>query len=255
MKHPQFISQSLRRISPKLWQYLKYRQYLLDEKSEREIHLVGQFIDPSRAALDIGVHLGMYTRHFARFTASVIGFEANPDSASFASQSLRGIATIHWVALSSQNGLDNLRIPVDGANGGEAALGTLSPVNQLGGRRYWEVQVPTKRLDDYELPPVGFIKVDVEGHEEAVLNGGENLLMRDRPICMIELEERHNANVIGRVTQHFLNWNYRVVFYNGSRFSDVQEFDVTRHQDPNCSLYINNFFFLPHESPCLLGLR
>ena len=35
--------------------------------------------------------------------------------------------------------------------------------------------VPKKRLDDFDLPPVGFIKIDVEGHEESVLHGAEGL--------------------------------------------------------------------------------
>ena len=86
--------------------------------------------------MDIGVHLGFYSRHFAKYANSVIGFETNPDSAIFAKRSLAGLATIEWVALSSEAGTGRLRVPLEGANGGEAALGTLSHTNRLGGLHF-----------------------------------------------------------------------------------------------------------------------
>src|SRR6187397_1803402 len=65
------LSASLRSISPSLWQYLKYKQYMLSKDSEREIHFVERYIRAHRAAIDVGVHLGFYTRHFTRFAKSV----------------------------------------------------------------------------------------------------------------------------------------------------------------------------------------
>ena len=72
------LSAGIRSVSPSLWQYLKYKQYMLSKDSEREIHFVEKYISADRAAVDIGVHLGFYTRHFTRFAKSVIGIEANP---------------------------------------------------------------------------------------------------------------------------------------------------------------------------------
>lgn len=72
------LSASLRSFSPSLWQYLKYKQYMLSNDSEREIHFVERYISADRAAVDIGVHLGFYTRHFTRFAKSVIGFKPIP---------------------------------------------------------------------------------------------------------------------------------------------------------------------------------
>ncbi len=67
------ISRLCRRAAPALWQQLKYRQYLLDVSAEREIHIVHRYIDPGRAALDIGVHIGIYARHFAKYAKCEIG--------------------------------------------------------------------------------------------------------------------------------------------------------------------------------------
>jgi len=110
--------------------------------------------------LDIGVHIGIYARHFAKYAKCVIGFEANPNSAAFAKRSLSGLATIEWVALSSEAGSGLLRIPVEETNGTDlVAFGTISHINNLNGLRFREVVV-----------------LDVEGHEEAVLKEERNCL-------------------------------------------------------------------------------
>jgi hypothetical protein len=109
--------------------------------------------------------------------------------------------------------------------GAEAALGTLSPTSSLGGARFSEVAVPVKRFDDFDLPPVGFVKIDVEGHEEEVLQGGEALLKRDRSVYLIELEEWHNACSISRVVERFRREDYGALFYDGSSFCGIAEFD------------------------------
>ena len=240
------ISQILQSLTPELWQRLKYRQYITSDQAEREIRIIHHFVDPNRAALDVGVHLGMYTRHLARYSRSVFGFEANPDSAAFAKRSLSRIATIEWVALSSEQGTSYLRVPIH-----HNSLGTLSQVNTLGHRPHRKIPVPTRRLDDFELPPVGFIKIDVEGHEEEVIRGAGKLLRRDQPVFMIEIEERHNPGGLSRLASHFLNVSYRAVFFDGIELCDISEFDTQRHQSSNSEIYINNFFFLPPGSNLL----
>jgi hypothetical protein len=42
-----------------------------------------------------------------------------------------------------------------------------------------------RRLDDFSLRP-GFIKIDVEGHELEVLNGGINTIRQSLPTLMVE---------------------------------------------------------------------
>ena len=49
----------------------------------------------------------------------------------------------------------------------------------------------TKRIDSLKLPPINFIKIDVQGSELKVLNGAINTIFSDRPIIFIEIEELH----------------------------------------------------------------
>jgi peptidoglycan/LPS O-acetylase OafA/YrhL len=105
---------------------------------------LASFIDRDRAALDIGVDLGIYTRHFAKFSRRVIAFEANPDSAAAATRFLGRSATIHWVALSSTNGAGQLRIPLR-AGKLTTALGTVSAANFLGDAAFTTIEVPLRQ--------------------------------------------------------------------------------------------------------------
>ncbi|GAA3497013.1 hypothetical protein GCM10019016_041140 [Streptomyces prasinosporus] len=45
-------------------------------------------------------------------------------------------------------------------------------------------------LDDLGLRDVGFLKIDVDGNEPAVLRGATGILARDRPALFVELESR-----------------------------------------------------------------
>jgi FkbM family methyltransferase len=155
------LSKLLYDFSPSLWHWLKYRQYLHTSVGEREIKFIGIIIPKNALVIDVGVHLGFYSRHFARFPSQDLAFEANPASAQAAARLLP--VKIENIAFSDVNGTVALRVPLEGAKGGEAALGTLAPTNELAGAAFKSIPVTTRRLDDMILPTVGLIKIDVEG--------------------------------------------------------------------------------------------
>lgn len=232
--------------APHFWHFAKYQQYKLTSVGEPEIHAIHRLASKNKIALDIGVHLGFYSRHLATYCSHVIGFEPNPASAALARKSLPRNVRIENVALSDTNGKAILRIPKMGAKGAEEALGTLEKANTLAGAEFDEVEVETARLDDYELLPVGIIKIDVEGHEEAVLRGGSELLRRDRPACMIEIEERHNPGALSRVAEFFATLDYSAFYLKDGAFEAMNALtDVSELQGASARRYVNNFFFVP----------
>lgn len=239
------LSQFLHDFSPSFWHWLKYQQYLHTKAGEPEIRYIHKIIPQDSLVIDVGVHLGFYSRHFARFSAQVLSFEANPVSAREAARMLPANVRIENVALSDEDATLQLRVPVEGAGGGEAALGTLAPSNSLSGAAFQSVPVTARRLDGMNLARVGLIKIDVEGHEEAVLRGAQGILERDRPNLMIEIEERHNAGSIPRVFQHLSELGYRAFVLDGDRLSPISaEMAVALQQAGSGNRYVNNFFFL-----------
>jgi FkbM family methyltransferase len=68
------------------------------------------------------------------------------------------------------------------------------------GYGHFEEKVKVVKLDDLKLPPVEFIRMDIEGAELLALTGAKALLERDRPHLLIEihpiiLEQRFSTKV------------------------------------------------------------
>lgn len=56
-------------------------------------------------------------------------------------------------------------------------------------------EVETKVLDEIFDEPVSIVKLDVEGHEERVLNGMKNLLEKYKPYTLIEIHDIENSKI------------------------------------------------------------
>jgi hypothetical protein len=119
-----------------------------------------------------------------------------------------------------------LRIPLH-AGKLQTPLGTISAANSLGNAAFSTIEVPLRQLDDFALPSVGFIKIDLEGHEEDVLLGAQSLIARDRPSLMVKVEERHNPGSIERVTGFFQSRGYCGFFFDGSALRSIEMLDLT----------------------------
>ena len=123
-----------------------------------------------------------------------------------------------------------------------------------------EIVVPLHRLDDLELETVGVIKIDAEGHELAVLGGAHDLIARDRPNVMIEVEDRHRPGSLAAVRSFFDERGYEGFFLVGRRIAPIAQFDPALHQDPSWVVhdrvaidknYVNTFIFT--ASPRLMA--
>jgi Methyltransferase FkbM domain len=106
--------------------------------------------------------------------------------------------------------------------------------------------VRVAKLDDVLDGDVGFVKIDVEGHELRVLEGASSLIERCRPILFIECEERHNPGGPAALFSHLKKAGYIGRFLREGVICDIAEFSLTRDQlgDPGAP-YIYNFFFFP----------
>lgn len=68
-----------------------------------------------------------------------------------------------------------------------------------------DVLVPMQRLDSLGLPPADFIKIDVEGFELQVLQGGEHYIRQSWPVMVVEQEEKSTAHAL------LLSWGYQLI--------------------------------------------
>jgi FkbM family methyltransferase len=167
---------------------------------EPELRLLEKIVPRDRMAVDIGAAEGVYTWHLRRIASGVAAFEPNPESAARLRARLPSV-DVHAVAVSDRDGEALLRIPVTQSIA-LSGLGTVEDANdfQHGYSETHRIEVPARTLDSFSLPPLGFMKIDVEGHELAVLRGAERSIIRDRPTILIEVEDRHRAGAVVTVT-------------------------------------------------------
>ena len=161
-------------------------------------------------------------------------------------------------ALSAESGHAKLRIPVNTHGNPTNDLATIAFNNILNADRVMTVIVETRRLDDYGFADCGFIKIDVEAHEEAVLDGASRLLQKLHPVLMIELDESQNPGTIRRVTTRLSQQSYDAYFLSHGELLPISEFRAEQHQNMEAYMalrprdrrnaeYINNFIFIPRE--------
>jgi hypothetical protein len=171
------------------------------------------------------------------------------------------LVTIEPVALSDQAAVSSLRIPTD-----SLWRSTIESRNELKySAKVVALPVQTVALDDYTCGPIGFIKIDVEGHELAVLKGARQVLRRDRPNLLIEIEEQHNPGATTAVFNYLVEEGYSGFFFTLAGVQSVSDFDASRYQAPQSlnaagariarnGTYVNNFIFTPREKGIRLAM-
>ncbi len=152
------------------------------------------------------------------------------------------------VALSDRDGDASLFVH---QRPGLDALGTLEEKNSAEGSE--RVGVELRRLDDYHIEDVGFVKVDVESHEGKMIRGARETLLRCRPVLLIEVEQRMQEEPIEEVFQLICSMGYDGWIRRDRGWAALDTFDVRRDQlehlhEMKSVRYINNFVFTPSGS-------
>lgn len=211
---------------------------------EAELALLPQLIRPGERALDIGANYGTYALTLARLGARVDLFEPNPAIAAVLAAWAKGRSgiAVHALALSDRAGKAELVIPgEDGVEHDSSAALAGGAVAQ--GRR---VAVPLAPLDSMGITDAALIKIDVEGHEDAVLRGAAATIAASNPALIVEIEQRHIARPIGEAFAEVQAMGYRGWFLCSGALLPLSAFDAGHHQDfaAQGRPYCNNFIFL-----------
>lgn len=178
---------------------------LVGANREPEMALLPRLCRRDRVSIDVGAKIGAYARRMLPLSAHVHAFEPNPRAARFLARTNCLRTTVHQLALGAGSGNAELRIPHDATGRSLAGRATIAPANTLGGLGTTSLPVRCDSLDRLAAAgilgsvPVGFIKIDVEGHERAVIAGAAALLRRDRPVLLIEANAAHGGDVPGLI--------------------------------------------------------
>lgn len=177
----------------RLWwraQRVKRRAATLD-RGEIEVPLL-PFIVPRRLSIDVGANKGALTYILSELSDRVVAYEANPNLAARLAQACGPNVELRHKAVSNQNGTLTFFVPTAGGEE-QPNIGSLKANEAYATREY---KVEAVRLDDENLKGVGFIKVDVEGTELDVLEGARGIIERDRPVLMVEINDKNTPEAL-----------------------------------------------------------
>lgn len=214
---------------------------------DKEMLALRRLVSPGDTVIEAGAAGGLHTWLLSRLVGAdgtVHAFEPRPRAV----RNLRRLARVagwpnvhvHPQALGGAPARDVITIPRVGTR---AQVG---PANVVG--RTVEIEVTT--VDDVVaaegLERVDLLRVDVEGHEWALLDGAAATLARDHPAIVCEIEDRHLARH-GRSAQvvldRFADLGYAPhVFHHGAL-----------HPSPRATVAHNDYVLLPPGHPLRSG--
>lgn len=138
-------------------------------------------LDEDSCCLDIGANIGNHACTFSNSFATVYAFEPNPP--------------VRYVLQANTYG-KNIKVIDCGLSNSEGTVYFQHNFTNLGASRIVadesasDFSISVKTLDsivkDWSILDVSFVKIDVEGHEAQVLQGGEVFFKEQKPIVAVE---------------------------------------------------------------------
>lgn len=146
------------------------------------------YVKQWRVAVDVGAHVGLWTHTLAERFKEVVAFEPVLAHRECWDKNLAGLTNVrlYACALGETAGEVCIKKRPAGSSGDRgvdpiAELSTLrASVNGNG------ELCDMKRLDDFALPVIDFLKMDCEGYEVYIVRGGLETIARCKPCVIVE---------------------------------------------------------------------
>lgn len=168
---------------------------VFDGSCESELFFLRRLLFKPGVGIDVGANQGLYSFQMSKIFPRVLAFEINET----VSQDLKALCprkiSVFNRGLSSSERQATLFTPV--LNGlpllGWASLHKNScPATN----DHTESLVQVTTLDSFHFSDVSFIKIDVEGHELAVLQGAIQTIRHNQPAVLVELRKENRREAL-----------------------------------------------------------
>jgi len=218
-----------------------------------EIQALTSALLPGEIAVDVGANKGSFIPSLAKAVVDgrLIAFEPQPYLADYLRRivATMGLSSVQVEAQGVSDRPGQLRLGIPGV--GASSPGASFEEAVMTRESCKLLDVPVCTLDGYfasESRRIGAIKIDVEGHEMAVLRGAESIMSQHRPLIVCECENRHLTGCsVEEVLGYFRSFGYDGYFVQRGRLRPVAEFNSQHHQRAegedywNRKDYCNNF--------------
>lgn len=228
-----------------------------ERKIEYEMLLIPYFLAPNSIFFDIGSNIGSYILVASKsiVPSQIYAFEPIPEL----NKRLKVLfpeTHVHLLAISNANTTTQFKIPKINHTH-FLTRGTLNTnFVEENEQSFKIIDVQTITLDHFcneqKVQHIDLIKIDVEGHEYAVIKGALKTFEAFKPILIIEIEQRHHTENIADIMSHIKQLGYSCCYFDHLSFSikelaidpkylqDKVNFGKNKH-------YIHNFIFIPND--------
>jgi FkbM family methyltransferase len=149
-----------------------------------------KFVKNFNVCLDIGSHVGFWTRTLATRFNTVHCFEPNPTFINCFNMNIKNDNVIlHEIGLSNKDHTASQEF--------NSTVMTHTPGN-----------VQCQPLDSFNLNNIDLIKIDVDGFEVEVLEGAEDTIKRNNAVVVIEMKSYKRPNTCMKVREILSRLNY-----------------------------------------------
>ena len=189
---------------PRSEQHLRAHPWTVTTGYQRDQRLSSMEGLAPHTVLDIGAHIGLWSRDFTEHFHRVIAYEPIAAHRQCLAKNVASTRLeIRDVALGDKN--ETITIYHDHLNTGHTRW---DPEG--------DVIVAQRRLDDEDVPDdLVLIKIDVEGREWHVLTGAEQTIKRLSPRIVLEQKPHHGADQQYQARDLLRSWGYEVRFHRG----------------------------------------
>ena len=173
---------------------------------EETVHIIRQIIKPGMTVVDVGAHIGYYTRILAELVGAegrVLAFEPEPENFSLLQKNTQKFANVSLFNLAVSNQKREMPFYTAEKTGAHSTFKSAL--------RHKEIKVSAVRLDDWVSEyghamsvKIDFMKIDVEGGEPAVMDGALEIFEKNHDVKIVFEFNPENLRLAGADESDFL---------------------------------------------------
>lgn len=171
-----------------------------------------------RTAIDVGAHIGIFSRRMSKDFAQVHCFEPQQVLNDCWDLNCAGLSNLKLYKNCLSNKSGTAQMKCYEANSGQSTL-HFDPNKKFMNRKYkqWIDDVRLETLDSYNFTDVDYIKIDAEMHELQVLQGAANTINKYKPVLYVELHGKpEDVRANDPAYQYIMSLGYFEKQYLGS---------------------------------------
>ena len=165
--------------------YSKYEGFYYPGKTSKWVEIalaesadideIVKYVGQRRTVIHAGGNLGVWTRRYSQLFKRVYTFEPDPNNFDCLELNTKDLSnvSIYNVGLGKEAGSASVNHAIPGNTGAHQLVDG--------------DDVPVVALENV-FPEVDLLQLDVEGHEQWVLEGAEEMLLKQKPVVVLELK-------------------------------------------------------------------